>query len=517
MAMRNERRAFGATRGPRKQLTTTASCALALSLITSVGAAGAEMSLVQAVKAGDRNAVRTLLKRGPADVAEADGTTALHWAVRADDLETARLLIRAGANVKATNRHGMTPLALAALNGSATMIEALVKAGADPNAALPEGETVVMTAARTGRPDALRVLLANGGNPNATEAWLGENALMWAAAENHAEAVRLLVESGADPNARSAPVSFTVTQPTFTVRTKLPRGGWTPLMYAARQGSLDAARALARAGANLNLTDPDGTSPLVLAIINAHYDLAAALLEEGADPNVADQGGMAALYATVDMHTQQWMFGRPIPKLTGQLTPVDLVSRLLARGANPNARLTRPMLMRHHDAGDPTLGDGATPFIRAAKTGDVAVMRLLLAAGADPHLRLRNHATALMIAAGVGWRDARGDGPRVTPITEAGSIEAITLCLELGLDVDAFNDDGDTAVHGAALRGADRVVAFLAERKAKLDSRNRTGATPLDVAANRRETGIAVHAPRASTAALLRRLAGSSTVDDRKN
>jgi ankyrin repeat protein len=483
-----------------------ACCVVVLSL-ARVAAAGPDASLLQAVKSGNRDAVRALLKQpGGANATEPDGTTVLHWVVRADDLETARLLLRAGANAKAVNRYGVTPLALAATNGSAAMFEALLKAGANANTALPEGETVLMTAARTGNAAALRVLLDHGAEVNAREAWLGENALMWAAAENHAAAVRILVEAGADSNARSKPVSFPRAPRTFTVTTKLPRGGWTPLMFAARQGALDAARALADAGADLNLADSDGTTALVLAIMNAQYDVAGLLLDQGADPNVADQIGMAPLYAAVDMHTQQWMFGRPAPKLTGKLTAVAITKALLVHGANPNASLKRPILQRHHDAGDPTLGEGTTPFIRAAKTGDITLMRLLLEGGADPHATQKDRTTALMVAAGVGWRDPRGDGPRIAPITETGSIEAIQLCLDQGLDINAFNLRGETALHGAAVRGADRVVQFLAERHARLDIKNKAEQTPLDVALSRRATGIAVAEPRVSTAALLQQL-----------
>ena len=218
------------------------------------------------------------------NAAEADGTTGLHWAVRADDLETVRLLLRAGADAKAANRYGVTPLSLAAINGNPAVIEALLGAGADPNASLSDGQTMLMIAARTGTPEAIAMLAAHGANVNARESVLGENALIWAAAEDHPAAIRALIARGADVNARSNALTFPRRDfgdgksGRFTV---LPRGGWTPVMYAARQDAKGAVRALAEAGADLNLTDPDGTNALTLAIINAHYDAGGAAARHG--------------------------------------------------------------------------------------------------------------------------------------------------------------------------------------------------------------------------------------------
>jgi ankyrin repeat protein len=487
--------------------------------VAGLGAAGNGTQLVDAVKQRNRDTVRALLKqRADVNAPEADGMTALHWAVRGDDLETAQLLIRAGANVKAANRYGITPLSLAATNGSPTLIEALVKAGADPNTALPDGETVLMTAARTGNPAALKVLLVQGANVHAKEASQGQTALMWAAAENNPAAVQVLVESGADVNARSADLSY----PQFKwvvsgmVSTSLPRGGWTPLMYAARQNSTEAARALADAKADLNLRDPEGSTALMIAIINAHFDLAAMLLEKGADPNVVDETGMAALYAAVDMHTLGPMLSRPVPKLVDKLDAADLVKLLLARGANPNARLKRPVLGRHHDGGDASLGDGTTPLMRAAKANDVPVMRLLLEGGADPFLTQKDYTNALMIVAAGGGRVGAYASP--FPVSESGAIEAIQLLVEHGADVNAFNANGQTALHSAARRGADDLVKYLAARGAKLDQKNKQGLTPLDVAmgladgagfrAGRPPVGARV---RESTAALLKQLMAERT------
>jgi ankyrin repeat protein len=294
---------------------------------------------------------------------------------------------------------------------------------------------------------------------------------MWAAAENNSAAVKVLAEGGADVNARSELLKF----PEFKfitagmVTTSLPRGGWTALMYAARQGSRDAAQALADAGADLNATDPDGSTALVLAIINAHFDLASILLHKGADPNIADTTGMAALYAAVDMHTLAPMLSRPGPKVTDELDAAGLVKLLLEHGANPNVRLKRPIIGRHHDSGDASLGEGTTPLMRAAKTVDVPVMKLLLNGGADITSTQKDYSTTLMLSIA---------GGRGAAASEATIIEAIKLCLERGVDVDAFNGNGQTAVHLAAARGLDRVVKFLAEKGATLDLKDKQRRTP---------------------------------------
>jgi ankyrin repeat protein len=246
---------------------------------------------------------------------------------------------------------------------------------------------------------------------------------------------------------------------------------------------------------------------MVFAIINSHYDLASMLLDKGADPNVLDGSGMGALYAAVDMNSLQWVQGRPAPILRDRFDAVDLVARLLQKRADPNARLKTRPLKRHHDAGSTlNFGEGTTPLMRAARTNDVAVMKLLLDAGADPFLTLPDRTDALMIAAGVGYGGLRGEGIRIVVPTPEGAIEALTLLLDRGMDVDAFNTAGNTALHGAVGRGDD-VVRFLASRGAKLDLKNKAGFTPLDLAlgrGGRRGRGGVV---RESTAELLRQLA----------
>jgi ankyrin repeat protein len=466
------------------------------------GLAYASEPLIAAVKAGDEVAIRQLAKSPAAvNVAEVDGTTALHWAVRGDDAEAVRLLLRAGANVTAANRYGVTPLMLAVENGNVALVDSFLEAGADPNTTLPEGETVLMTAARTGRADVITRLLEAGANPEARESFHGETPLIWAVAENHTDAVNALIAGGADVNGRSRLESFARRGQGLTI---LSLGHWTPLMYAAREGALDAAAALADAGADLNLTDPDGSTALVLAIINLKFNVANLLVGKGADPNMADVSGMAALYAAVDMNTITWTFGLPEPKASEGLTALDLVKMLLAHGANPNARLKTTLLQRLHTTGDEAIGEGSTPFMRAAKSGDIAVMRLLLARGADPKAAAKNGTNALMLAAGLGWRDGNAAIPTRDRGTEAEAIDAITLCLDQGLDINATNDRGDTALHASvAGRGADDIVRFLVKKGAAIDAKNKQGRTPLDVA-------LASRKDRSSNAALLRELVAGS-------
>jgi ankyrin repeat protein len=399
------------------------------------------------------------------------------------------LLLDAGARAGTANRYGFTPLHLAAVTGDGAVVGALLDAGADPNAVLPEGETVLMTAARTGAPEAISALLARGASVNARERWFGETPLIWATVENHAEAVHLLVKAGADVDTRSALLDFPRRRSGQSV---LSLGHWTPLMYAARENAIDAGRALVAAGASLDLTDPDGATALVIAIINAHYEFAAFLLESGADPNLSDsEAAMGPLYAAVDMHRLAVGHGRPNPRPAGLLDSVDVIRLLLARKADPNARLKAAIMQRHHTIGDASLGAGATPFMRAAKSGDVEVMKLLLASGADPLSTMPNRSTALMYAAGLGWRDGSPAAPSFDQGTPEEAVEAIRLLLSLGSDINATNTNGDTALHVAVTgRGSDAIVKFLIEQGADLEARNERGQTPLAAAlASRRELG----------------------------
>jgi ankyrin repeat protein len=454
---------------------------VALLSVASLSAGPRESSLSEAIQAGDRQAIQKLLK-DPAAVkaTEADGTTPLHWAVRADDIETSKALLNAGANASAANRYGVTPLSLAAVNGNAALIEALLAAGASANTVVSKGQTVLMTAARTGNPAAARVLIEHGADVNAHESQLGETALMWAASENQAEVVTLLASRGADINARSSTIQFPKDRFGLEgVLTILPHGNWTPLMYAARDGGVDAARALAKAGAEVNATDPDGTTALILAIMNAHYDTANAILEAGADPNITDKAGMAALYAAVDMSSLGEVYGMPPRKVNDTLKPTDVMSRLIAKGAVVDALLKSPTLQRNHTPGEGQLGAGTTPLMRAARNGDFAAMQILLAAGADPTLKQPRGTTALMMASGLG----RGLGVFAKDYgTEADLRQAVELLVERNVDVNASTDDGITAIHLAAQGGLDSIVRVLAKAGARLDVKDKRGRTPVDMA-----------------------------------
>jgi ankyrin repeat protein len=444
---------------------------------------------------------------------DADGTTALHRAVRANDMPTVQRLLRNGAAVNAATRNGVTPLLLAAINADPLMVDTLLKAGADPNASLSAGQTVLMTAARTGSAAAVKTLLAHGANVNAREQVLGETALIWAAAENHADVINVLAAQGGDVNVRSNSPKFPLPEygdGKSGRLTVLPRGGWTPLMYAARQNSVAAVRALADAKADLNATDPDGTTALVIAVINAHYDLAEVLLAKGANPDISDSTGMTPLYAAVDLNSFPDTPGRPAPKPVGTLDTVDMVKALLRHGANPNARLKAPILVRVHDRGDGTLGEGATPLMRAAKRSDVVLMRLLLDKGADPKLTTKTGANALMFASGFGGAGRFAEYEE-KHATEAEIIDAARLCLQAGADVNAVNDAGQSALHFAVTSRDDSFIRLLAGQGATLDLKDRQGRTPLDVAlgVGGRGRGGAAPVVRESAAALLRQLMAS--------
>ncbi len=467
---------------PSRSLRVSVSLVAVVS-VARIVAAG-QSPLVDAIKAHNQPAIHLLLdKHVNVNAREADGTTPLHWAARVDDVDLVQLLVRSGADVNVSNRYGVTPLMLAATNGSQPVVEALLKAGADANAELPEGETVLMTAARTGNPAVVRALIAHGANVNTRENWLGETALMWAAAENHADAVRVLTEHGAELNVQSAPTKYA--RPVGG-QTLLPRGGFTPLMYAARQDSIDAARVLIAAGADLDKGEADGETALILSIINAHYDFAAMLIESGADPTRADITGMGPLYAAVDMNTLQFMHGRPPSKPSGKLTAVDVVKKLVEYGADIDAPLKTVILQRHNTAGNRYLGEGTTPLMRAAKSGDVTLMRILLDAGANPHLKQKNGNTLLILAAGYGRKfDTNADALEYETATEADLLAGTKFCVEkLHLDLNAKNDAGETPMHVAA---GESIVRYLASQGARMDIKNKDGKMPYDVAILRKD------------------------------
>ena len=446
--------------------------------LTGGHAVSADVPLIEAVKAADEAAVRNLLTgRVDVNTPEADGTTALHWAVDGDHPELVGLLLRAGASVKAANRYGVTPLWLACTNGSAATVVLLLKAGADPNTALPEGETVLMTAARTGKLDAVKALVEAGAAVNAREGWHGQTAPMWAAVEGYPAVIQALVDGGADVHARS-------------------NGGFTALLFAAREGQIGAVRTLLNAGADLSESLPvrarsragaattavspaeteAGLNVFLLAAANAHYELAALLLDRGADPNAAPQGWTA-------LHQVTWVrkagvsgSNNPAPEGSGNMDSLDFVRKLVAGGAALNARVTKKPGM-----GVTTLNSiGATPFLLAARTADGELMRLLARLGADPRMPNEDNTTPLMVAAGVGTQ-----APGEDPGTEPEVLDAVTVALQLGNDLNAVDKNGETAMHGAAYKHAPTVVRFLAGKGARIEVWNQPNAkgwTPLKIA-----------------------------------
>ncbi|HEY1755312.1 MAG TPA: ankyrin repeat domain-containing protein [Bryobacteraceae bacterium] len=471
------------------------------------GASALNAPLADAAMRQDQIAVRTLLdQHADVNAVLADGSTALLWAAHWDDAALVNRFLSAGANVKTANRYGVSPLLEACVNGDAQVIEALLKAGADPNSAQPEGETALMVAARTGNTAAVKTLLDHGAQVNPAENWRGQTALMFAAAEKHAAVVQLLIQHGADVNARSGVFDFTQLKPKAgSVAMNFPRGGFTALLFAAREGDLETGQTLVAAQADVNQGDPDGSTPLIEAIINFHFDFAAFLLDHGADPNACDGKGRSALYAAVDMHTLD-VSTRPSPRPPDKLDAVDVVKALLAHGANPNVQLIAVIPPRGVlDGADRTMGPGATPFLRASKAADLEVMRLLLDKGANPSLATSANTTALMTAAGVGWRDGKSRG------NETDAIEAIKLLLDRGADINAASDTGETAFHGAASRGADLVLTFLAAHGADVNAKDKKGRTALDVAMGVGADVGGVRSPHESTVALLKKLTEGTT------
>jgi ankyrin repeat protein len=465
--------------------------------------------LSDAVRDGDRAAAIALLKQhADVNAPEPDGTSALHWAVRQDDGELVDLLIKAGAKVKAANRYGVTPLYLACVNGSAPVIARLLAAGADANGATTEGETALMTVARTGNVEAAKVLLSAGADVNSKEQWRQQTPLMWAVAESHPEMAQELIAHGADVNARQVTWNWE-RQMTKEPREKwMPLGGLTPLLFAARQACVECGRVLVKAGADLNATDPNNISPMLMALINGHYDFAAFLLDQGADPNIADETGRTPLYAAVDDHTMPES-NLPAPRETdNRLTSMDVIQALLAHGANVNAQLKKqtPYRTKVDRGADTVLTTGTTPLLRASKAGDAEAMQVLLAKRADVNLSTKFGVTALMAAAGLGTKEEDTTGRKKT---EAEAIASIQLCLDAGAGVNAVDSQGETSLHGAAQKGWDQVVQFLADHGAKLDVKDKRGRTPLDAAMGLMGNGGFDGSRRdvhESTVALLRKL-----------
>ena len=459
-------------------LCTALACMLTLGVSVdrfAEAVAKADAPLIDAVRSGDVPAVRALLDQGiDVEGAGGDGSTPLQWAVHEDRAALVELLLGAGADATATNRYGVGPAALAAENGNASILERLLDAGADPNATMPGGETLLMTAARTGDVDTVRVLLARGVDPNAREDARGQTALMWAAAHNNAAAIYTLAEQGADVHARTDNPSRNAGRGFSSA----PATGFTPLLFAVRAGHLDAARVLLDAGADVNDAVSDGQSALVVAAANANWELAAYLLDRGADPNHAE-AGWNALHQTVRTRRMNVGFGTPGPFAAGTLDSIELVRKLIAHGVDVNTRMTRNGMRdgqrnRHNRL-------GATAFLLAAKVTDVEAMRVLLEAGADPTIPAADGTTPLMVAAGLANWNPGEDGGSLSG-QEDEVLEAVTICVELGNDVNAVNYRGETALHGVAFRGVNILADYLVEQGADLTALTDDGWSPLAIA-----------------------------------
>jgi uncharacterized protein len=515
---------------------------------------------------GDRAAVQLLLKnKADVNVRQADGATALQWAAYRDDLQLADLLIAAGADPKIPNREGATAMQLASLHGGAPMIEKLLNAGAEVNERGVNGETPLMFAARNGSLQVLNLLFKRGADINVKEALRGTTALMWAVEQKHTDAVKLLIEHGADVGVASSPDSKGGTAylaPTIQQREEQEQfirlrralaakeaakdpakdlaasdaaaaaaafgmaqnnkgGGLTPLVLAARENCIECAQILVTAHAGVNQTTRYGWTPLLTAIQNRHYKIAAFLLDHGADPNIANNGGWTPLYIAIDNRNIE---GGDYPVRESDMDHLEFIKLLLNHGANVNARICGVDSTPKRCKGDSTetrtiftmqwlYEDGATPFLRAAQSGDVTVMKLLLEHGADPKLATANGDTALMVASGIGWVDG------VTfEWSDAENLEAVKMCLDLGIDPNIADGDGRTALHGAAHKGRNDVISLLVEHGAKLDARDKgsrdtfTGALeghtwmPIDYSRGLVRVGVQSATARPETEALLRKL-----------
>ena len=456
----------------RNRSLTAALGSLAAFLCAGVSAA----ELADAVMRGDAERVRQLIAERveAVDTPQVDGSTALHWAAREDDVALARLLLEAGASVTAENRVGVTPLRLAAINGSAAMLDLLLAAGADPKARLTaNGDTALMLAARTGRLDAIEVLLDRGADANTAEDWGGTTALMWAIAEHHPAAVRLLLEHGADAGARSKVVAQRARgargvegeAPVAYVAEQLPasyaNGGFTALHFAAREGELEAAQALLAAGADVDAIGADGKSVLGLAIYNGHYAFASWLIEAGADVNQADAEGFPPLFWAVDRRNMEWNPGFPWVQTAD---PLPLIKELLDAGAEPNVLVDNTPESRRNFGGSPRI-KFATSLMRAAYSGDAELVQLLLDYGADPLIMNSDKETALLAASGYGWIDGYSQGR-----SNAARLATMRLLVERGADVNWACDHGITPLMVAANFGDTSMIQYLVDEGADLSA-----------------------------------------------
>ena len=471
------------------------------------GATYAQGTLVHAARdAQHAAALAALAERADPNQAEPDGTTPLHWAIHNNDADLVAKLIAAGANVSTTNDYGATPMSEAAVAANVDVLKALLAAGANVESANADGQTALMVVARGGNVAAAELLIARGANVNAREQRKGQTALMWAVAQSQPAVVALLLKHGADAEARSNPTEYE-RQVTAEPRQKnLMSGGFTPLLYAARQGCLDCAKALLGAGAGIDRTDPDGVTPLISALLNGHFDTAKLLLEKGANPNKWDWWGRTPLYLAVDYNTLPHG-GRPDHLSLDATTSTAMIDLLLKTGANPNAQLKLfpPYRSLRMDRGaDAILDIGTTPLLRAARGSDLAAIERLAAKGALLDLPQQSGITPLMAAVGAGASPIDTRGKFRTEIESLATAEAL---LTAGAGIDVRDNSGRTALHYAAAAGYTDVAKALVDHGADVNAKDVDGVTPVEAAMGKlRGRGRGPAAAYPKTAALLQGL-----------
>jgi ankyrin repeat protein len=507
----------------------------ALLLCVSTFAVTVDSRIADAAMNSDHTAVSSLLKeKVDVNAPQGDGMTALHWAAFKDDLDLARTLVQAGANVQATTRNGaLTPVVFAARNGNPAMIELFLKAGADANTADVNGTTVLMQAALAGNPEAVNVLLDRGANVNAREKKNGQTALMFAAWENRGAVIKTLAAHQADfgvttnvvkleretLDENGNPINATVNDPDYIRGDARPRnagaagpaepsgnlmmGGLTAFLIAARDGQLQAVQALAESGADINqVSAGDKSSTLVISIANGHYAVAKYLVDHGANPNLVNIDGLSPLWVTMNMRYAPVSWA-PNPRTDEEIDSLILIAGLLDHGADPNGQTLKRKLWFSPSSHDQTWADprGSTAFWRAAEASDVDAMNLLVSRGAEPNLPNLVGTTPLIVAAGLGWV---GNFSSNAP---GQWMNAVKFCLDHGADINALDSKGYTALHGAAVRGDNEMIQFLVSKGAKIDAVTKTGDTVADMA-----NGPFEHAlPHPDTVELLEKLGSKNS------